>query len=51
VNNHPTPTLVANPNRIQIRTEADLRRSAPPANPESPSAAEHEAHHPAQDAA
>lgn len=33
VNENPTPRLVANPNRIQVRTEADLRRGAP-AEPE-----------------
>ncbi|MFJ7213499.1 hypothetical protein SAMN05421837_102214 [Amycolatopsis pretoriensis] len=34
MNENPTPRLVANPNRIQVRTEADLRRGAPPAEPE-----------------
>ncbi|MGK3206087.1 hypothetical protein ABFJ78_33470 [Amycolatopsis sp. MEPSY49] len=34
VNENSTPRLVANPNRIQVRTEADLRRGAPPAEPE-----------------
>ncbi|MET8995570.1 hypothetical protein [Amycolatopsis sp. Hca4] len=33
MNDNPTPTIVANPNRIRIRTEADLRRSAPPVEP------------------
>jgi hypothetical protein len=40
VNENPTPTIVANPNRTQIRTEADLRRSAPPASPDAESASE-----------
>jgi hypothetical protein len=31
VNENPTPRLVANPKRIRIRTEADLRRNAQPA--------------------
>ncbi|MDQ7808631.1 hypothetical protein Q5425_33275 [Amycolatopsis sp. A133] len=44
-------TLVANPNRTQIRTEADLRRSAPPANPEPASNPDHAGNVPAQDAA
>ncbi|SFW79060.1 hypothetical protein [Amycolatopsis australiensis] len=34
MNENPTPRLVANPNRIQVRTEADLRRGAPPVNPQ-----------------
>ncbi len=29
------PSLVANPNRTQIRTEADLRRSTPKPEPEA----------------
>jgi hypothetical protein len=40
VNENSTPRLVANPNRIQVRTEADLRRSAPPADPAPDSASE-----------
>ncbi|HEY3478942.1 MAG TPA: hypothetical protein VGL02_08575 [Streptomyces sp.] len=32
---NPKPRLVANPNRTQVRTEADLHRDAPPANPEA----------------
>ncbi len=35
MNENPAPRLVANPNRIQVRTEADLRRGAPPAEPEA----------------
>lgn len=34
------PTLVANPNRTQIRTEADLRRGAQPADAETEPATE-----------
>ncbi|WP_277992011.1 hypothetical protein [Amycolatopsis sp. MtRt-6] len=35
MNENPTPTGVANPKRIRIRTEADLRRGARPANPDA----------------
>ncbi|WP_279626654.1 hypothetical protein [Amycolatopsis regifaucium] len=38
MNENTTPRLVANPNRTQVRTEADFRRSAPPVNPEAESA-------------
>ncbi|WP_410592885.1 hypothetical protein [Amycolatopsis sp. lyj-23] len=40
MNENSTATMVANPNRTRIRTEADLRRSAPPANPEPAQATE-----------
>lgn len=30
---NPAPRLVANPNRVRVRTEADLRPSAPPPEP------------------
>ncbi|MEQ0563503.1 hypothetical protein ABJI51_30870 [Amycolatopsis sp. NEAU-NG30] len=39
MNENPTPRLVANPKRIRIRTEADLRRSAQPASQETGAAA------------
>ncbi|GLY41895.1 hypothetical protein Amsp01_079180 [Amycolatopsis sp. NBRC 101858] len=35
MNESSTPRLVANPKRTQIRTEADLRRSASPVAPET----------------
>ncbi|MFB9683722.1 hypothetical protein [Amycolatopsis plumensis] len=35
MNDNSTPTGVANPNRTRIRTEADLRRGAQPANPDT----------------
>ncbi|WP_279627684.1 hypothetical protein [Amycolatopsis tolypomycina] len=35
MNDNSTAAGVANPNRIRIRTEADLRRSAQPANPDA----------------
>jgi hypothetical protein len=38
--NENNPRLVANPKRTRIRTEADLRRGAAPANPETAPAAE-----------
>ncbi|MEV6640625.1 hypothetical protein [Amycolatopsis sp. NPDC051371] len=40
MNENPAPRLVANPNRVRVRTEADLHRSAPPANPEAESVPE-----------
>jgi hypothetical protein len=39
VNENPTARLVANPNRTQVHTEADLRRGAP-VNPEAEQAPE-----------
>ncbi|MEV6825274.1 hypothetical protein [Amycolatopsis sp. NPDC051102] len=40
MNDNPISTNVANPNRIRIRTEADLRRNAQPAAPEPETVAE-----------
>lgn len=40
MNENSTPRLVANPNRTQVRTEADLHRGAPPAKLDAEPASE-----------